>query len=448
LGVEIPRFVFLVKSPRVVIVGGGISGLSAGVALSNRGIPVIVIDQKPVMGGRAYSFRDTTTGDIVDNGQHVLIASYSHTLNFLRRIGTLHRLVIQPSLSILFHHPQRGFRRFTLPHLPSPFHFLVGILTCSLWSFRDRLRLLRAGARLMRSESTLGENLRGMTITQWLEHSGQNEELQRTFWNPLAIAIMNERPSVASASTFLVSLRKAFLHSRQSAAIALPTTDLSELYVQHAAEFIATHGGEVRCNADVDCVSMQGEKVIGVQLRGGELIGGRAVILAVPPHKLAPLLPGHVPFDAAAFSWSPIVSVHLWFETDFMSDDFIGIIGRSTQWLFNKRKINRESGEGGHVSAVTSAAYELVDKSNEEILSTVLGDIRKVYPHAMEPTHSLVIREKRATYSSNPVVDMNRPGHKTPIGNLFLAGDWTATGFPATIEGAVISGERCAAEIL
>ena len=428
--------------------GGGISGLSAGVALSERGIPVIVLDQKPVMGGRAYSFYDATSGDIVDNGQHVLIAGYSRTFNFLRRIGTLQQLTIQPSLSILFHHPQRGFRRLTLPHLPSPFHFLAGILTCSLWSFHDRLKLLRDGASFLKTEQRMNEELRDLTIKQWLDGAGQDEELQRTFWNPLAIAIMNEQPSVASALTFATSLRKAFLGSRLSAAIALPTTGLNELYVQHAAEFITSHGGEIRCNGDVDSVSVKAKSVLGVQLRGGEMVEGRAVILAVPPHKLRPLLPAEIPFDPTIFSWSPIVSVHLWFEKDFMNDDFVGIIGRTTQWLFNRRKINREAGKGGHVSAVISAAHELVDKSNEETLATVLTDIRSVYPQVTAPTHFLVIREKRATYSSNPTVDLQRPGHKTSMENLYLAGDWTATGFPATIEGAVISGERCAAEIV
>ncbi len=436
------------NSSRVIIVGGGISGLSAGIALSERDIPVLVLDQKPALGGRAASFRDATTGDIVDNGQHVLIAGYSHTLNFLRRIGTLEKLSIQPSLSILFHHPEKGFRRLTLPRLPPPIHLLFGILSCRLWSFRDRLLLLRGGASLLRSELKMNKKLRGMTITQWLEDVAQHEELQRTFWNPLAIAIMNERPSVASAGTFAASLRKAFLSSRMSASIALPTTDLSELYVQHAAEFIMMRGGEIRSNADVDHVQVEETKVTGVYLRSDELIRSRAVILAVPPHKLRPLLPAGIPFDPTIFSWSPIVSVHLWFEGDFMKDDFVGIIGRTTQWLFNKSKINREGRKGGHVSAIISAAHDVVDLTNEEILAIVLADIRSVYPQTMDPAHSLVIREKRATYSSNPIVDQQRPGHKTSIENLYLAGDWTATGFPATIESAVISGERCAAEIV
>jgi squalene-associated FAD-dependent desaturase len=434
----------------VVVVGGGLSGLAAAVGLVAASIPVILCEQRPAAGGRAFSFRDRETGEVIDNGQHVLLAAYSRTMDFLSTIGTRGHLAIQPVPVLRFHHPTRGFRSFRMAALPSPLNLLGGAVTTDLFGAADRLRLLRAGARLASFDTDSPGSVALMTIEQWLDGAGQSEELKRSFWEPLATAIMNEHIERACATVFLHSLRRAFLGARSGGALAFPTVGLSELYVDAAIRYIEKKGGRVRLGTPVARLTSLGETVPSVHLAGGEEIGCSAVILAVPPQALPGLLPENrgtlrLIASAAAMPASPIVSVHLWFPEDFMHVESLGLIGRRMQWVFNRRMISLEGDKhGGHVSAVISAARACVGWTNEELIRAACEDLRSVFgPAVGPPDHAVVIREKRATFSCTPAVEATRPGPGTPFRNLFLAGDWTATGLPATIEGAIASGERC-----
>ncbi|MBX2990594.1 MAG: hydroxysqualene dehydroxylase HpnE [Bacteroidetes bacterium] len=435
-------------SKPVVIVGGGLSGLAAAVELSSRNIPVVVLEQKPKLGGRAYSFVDETTGDVIDNGQHVLIAGYERTMRFLERIGTKHLLTIQNQPLLHFHHPRRGFCSFRIPDLPSPFHLLAGILSTDLFSWRDRLKLLRAGISLRTSDNDF--SLDTMTIEEWLDDTGQTDETKRSFWEPLAISIMNEHIAKASARVFIDSLRHAFLAERKNSAIAIPQVGLSELYVDDAVRFIRERGGEIRVIADVLQLEACDSRISHVKTRSGADVECSAVILSVPHYRLPDLMPPQLqPTNLTSFASvpnTPIVSIHLWFAIDFMPYDMLGLIGRRVQWVFNKRTINEEKGEGGHVSCVISAGDEFTGMSSDELVRIAVEDLQSVYPSVpLAPSHGVVIREKRATFSCTPESEKLRPNHQTGIANLFLAGDWTNTGLPATIEGAILSGERCAA---
>jgi hydroxysqualene dehydroxylase len=431
----------------VIIVGGGLSGLAAGVELTSRGVPILLLEQKSSLGGRAYSFKDSTTGDTIDNGQHVLLAGYTETLKFLETIGARALLDIQTRPSLLLHHPLKGFQRFRIPNLPAPLNLLWGILTFRVLSWVDRVRMIRAGVAIRRAESTPA--LRDMTIEQWLDSVGQSAECKRSFWVPLAISVMNEQIDRAAALTFVHALRVAFLTRRDHASLAIPRVGLSDLYVQPAQRYITSRGGDIRCDASVRQLMFNGELITGVRRVDGDEHACSAVILAVPSNKCTGVIPAglleHRQFTAMqSVPSSPIVSVHLWFARDFMHDEVVGLIGRTVQWLFNRRKINREQGKGGHVSAVISAAYEVVSYPNEELIRLVMEDLRSVYPRQdEEPYHAVVIREKRATFSSTPQIERLRPAQKTPVPNLFLAGDWTDTGFPATIESAVLSARCC-----
>jgi zeta-carotene desaturase len=440
----------------VVIVGGGLSGLAAGVWLSRRKISVLVLEQKPSPGGRAYSFTDTVTGETVDNGQHVLIAGYDATMRFLDDLGTRHLLATQPRPLLSLHHPEKGFRRLRFPALPSPLHLGWGFLTSDLFSMADRRRMLRAGRALLRWSERDAESIAPLTVDEWLSSVGQSAETRRSVWEPLAISIMNEHCRAASALVFVRSLRKAFLQHWQSAALAVPRVGLSELYVNDAVRVIRENGGDVRCSADVQDVQSENGMITGVRTRDAGVTACRAVILAVPSDRIRPLLPPEL--QSAGYldgleraPVSPIVSVHLWFEKDFMrADAVVGLIDRRIQWIFNKRTIAASGGAagirrpGGYVCAVISAANEFAGKTNEELTGIAAEDLRSVYGVRVGmPVRALVIREKRATFSPTPEFERMRPGPKTPVPNLFLAGDWTATGFPATIEGAVMSAERC-----
>lgn len=435
----------------VVIVGGGLSGLAAGVGLSSRGIPVLLLEQRPALGGRASSFIDEVTGDVIDNGQHVLIAGYVRTMRFLETIGTQDRLAVQKVPTLLFHHPRRGFCTFRQVSLPPPLNLFGGIILTDLFSTADKFRLLRAGAALRSFREEGSGAAAGMTVAQWLDAVGQSSETERSWWEPLAIAIMNEHIDVASALVFIRSLRTAFLAHPRGAALALPTVGLSELYVDAARSFIERHAGEVRCRTDVVATLAGEEGMLGVRTKEGEEIGCSALILAVPSLKAPALLPAHLReagflSEIESIPMSPIVSIHLWFRTDFMRQDHLGVIGKRIQWVFNRRRICREEAKagGGHVSVVISAGYEEAGMTNEQLSDLAWEDLRDIYGRVVSsPTHTVVLRERRATISCQPAVEKIRPGPRTPVHNLFLAGDWTATGYPSTIEGAITSGDRC-----
>ena len=439
----------------VIIAGAGLSGLAAGVLLSSRGVPVTVFEQKQFAGGRAYSFPDPRTGETVDNGQHVLIAGYDATLGLLELIGTRRLVRVQSRPRLFFHHPERGFRSLSLPPLPSPLHLLWGLLTSGLCTVCDRVRLLRAGMSLLNTDPAFEEELSGKTVAQWLELTGQSAETRRSLWEPLAIATMNEHCSTASATLFIHSIQKAFLHHWRSSAFAVPTVGLSQVFAEPAIEFIRGGGGQVHCGLGVKEPIVRNGIVDGVRLDDGSEREAAGVILAVPSHRVRAALPSELRESGFLSSvelipLSPIVSIHLWFASDFMgAEEMVGIIGRRIQWVFNRRAILGSADgisrnlAGGHICAVISAAREFVTMSNDGLVSVAIEDLCDVYgDSAASPTSSLVVREKRATFSSSPMTEKLRPGNATPIPNLFLAGDWTATGYPATIEGAIVSARR------
>jgi squalene-associated FAD-dependent desaturase len=424
----------------VIVVGGGLSGLAAAVDLSASGIPVLVLEQKPSLGGRARSFIDATTGDEIDNGQHLLIAGYTNTLAFLDRIGSRHLVDVQKQPLLPFNHPGRGFVELRLPHLPSPLHLLWGVLTTRLLSLPDRLALLRGGTAL---QFEAPEKADGLTIAGWLALHRQPAEACRCFWEPLAVAIMNEQMDRAPARLFLDALRQAFLRHRSDAALVFPRAGLSRLFADPASAFITQHGGELRCGTDVARIAVADGRVTGVVLKDSTVLPCSAVVLAVPPSRLQTLLPADAIEGLSTMAdgpASPIVSMHLWMESGFMNRDAIGLIGRRIQWVFRKER---------HVSVVISAAHEFVEMSNEDLVGLAVEDLRAVFGAEVEtPVHTVVIREKKATFLPLPGEENSRPGPQTQVSNLFLAGDWTNTGLPATIEGAILSGKEAVKQLL
>ena len=418
-----------------MIAGGGLSGLAAAVRLTSSGIPVILCEQRPRAGGRTSSFVDRVTGDAVDNGQHLLIAGYTRTLAFADLVGSLQLLHVQERPVLSYHHPVRGFVEFRLPRLTPPLNLLYGILTSSLFTRAERLAVLRAGLAMYRAVPA------DLTIAAWLDRTRQPASVRSSFWGPLAVSIMNERVETAQAAAFLDALRIAFLGHWHHAALVFPQAGLSAIFADPAIRYIEAHGGCVRCGTGVQMLVTEGGRVTAVRLRDASTIPCRAAILAVPHAEVVELYPkdAGVPEDLLRMSGapgSPIVSLHLWFREDFMDRDAVGLIGRTIHWVFRK---------GRHVALTISAAYDVVDMSREEIVAVAVRELREVFgPQVGTPYHSLVIRERRATISLTPAVAAGRPGVRTGSPNLFLAGDWTATGLPATIEGAIRSGEQAA----
>lgn len=448
----------------VLVVGGGFAGLSAGVALAQAGCRVRLIEQKPYLGGRARSFVDTTTGCVVDNGQHLFMGCYHDTLRFLETIGTLDRIRFQPRLTLQFLDRRGNASSLTCPNLPAPWHLLAGVLASDGFTAREKLEILHLGRALNSSSRDSSCPCGQLTVDEWLGRLGQSESLRRNFWDLLAIAAMNEDSRIASAAVFERVLRLALFRSPEDSRLGLAMTGLSECYAEAASHFIAAHGGSVETGCDVSSFLIAEGECRGVRLRDGVRLEARFVLSTVPCFSFVQLLPADVlraePFFERLLTLrpAPIISINLWFDQPITDQDFIGLRGTTVQWLFNKGKILSDAGlripdsglsRGSYISLVISGAHAHIERSKEDLLALALRELGELIPPSGEAKliHSLILKERFATFSPSPQAESVRPQLTTPVRGLYLAGDWTATGLPATIEGAVKSGYTAAQAI-
>jgi squalene-associated FAD-dependent desaturase len=437
----------------VLIVGGGFAGLAAGVALAGAGRQVRLLEQKPHLGGRAFSFLEPATGSVVDNGQHLLMGCYHQTLRFLDRIGTLDRVAFQPRLRMQFLERPGRLTTLECPRLPAPWHLLLGVLRSDSFTLPEKREIFRLGWALRGAEDSR-EGIDRLTVEEWLSALGQSEKLRRNFWDLLSIAALNEDPRRAAAVLFRRVVRLALFTSPADSRLAIPRVGLSECYTEAAASYIRARGGQVELGRNVTGFVVTEGVCEGVQLADGEKIAAATVVSAVPWFELVKLLPGDLLRAEPCFTNllalrpAPIISLNLWFDRPVTDLDFVGLRGTTVQWLFNKGKI-LGSGEN-HLTLVLSGAHAHVGRPKEELLGVALRDLGELLPAAREAKllHSLVIKERFATFSPGVGVEAVRPAAKTPVRGLYLAGDWTATGLPATIEGAVQSGYAAAEAVL
>ena len=450
----------------VIIIGGGLSGLSAAVELASQGISVLVLEERQRLGGRTYSFVDETTGDVVDNGQHLMMGCYKDTRWFLRTIGSDHLAALQRNLHIDFLHPQNGMSSLSCPSLPAPLHILWGLLGLGTLSLRDRLKLLKVGLELRKNPARIEPKLDSLTVDEWLNKLGQPEQNKKYLWDIIAIGSLNDDPRTVSALLFYRVLRAAFLGSRENSSMLVPRVGLSELFVEPSVRYLRSRGSDVLTGCGVEQLVLEGDRVSAVHCSDGVRRAARAIVSAVPAYALLPLLENSVRHSERSeesevttttlrslleslrrFESSPIITIYLWLDRPIIDSEFVALLDSSVQWIFNKSKIlNLQDSARQYLSLVISGAAEYVEMGKEEIVRLAMEDLRKAIPQAREARvmHSLVIKEKRATFSPKPGLEALRPSTKTQFENFFLAGDWTNTGYPATIEGAVMSGRRAA----
>jgi len=428
-------------TPDAIVIGGGCAGFAAATALTDAGARVLVLEARPGLGGRATAFTDPASGERVDNGQHILMGCYTGTLKFLDRIGAADRVRWQSGLKVSMIDRAGHHSVLSLPSLPSPLHFLAGVLTWDALNWSERLSVLRIGSMIKPT------NRLGISVRAWLEKNGQAPRLCELFWEPLALAALNQSIDQAEASHFIRVLERVFGPDPAAAALVLPAVPLDELYAEPSRAWLQQRGGEVRVNAHAKVV-VDGARVAGVRVRD-EIIEAPIVISTVPWHAFHQLF-DHVPAgleqtvaNASALASLPIVTVNLWFDDAVMDEPLVGLPGRNFQWIFDRRAI--VGGDASHLSLISSGAETIVAQTNEELTAIALREVRDALPAARtaQLRKSIAVREKRSTFSLAPDAPP-RPGTLTSVEGFLLAGDWIETGLPATIESAVISGHVAA----
>jgi len=346
-----------------------------------------------------------------------------------------------------FLHPDRGSAVFACAAAPSPLHLTLGALRYKHLSPGERLALVRGGLAIALGYRPTKPSR--ATVAEALAAAGQNQNLRTCFWNPLAIAVLNELPERASADLFAEVLRRVFFARAAASRIVFPRAGLSDVCAEPAARAIERAGGVIETGPTVRTVEIAAGRATGVSFAGRPPVRADAVILAVPPPALAALLPDERATaaglrDLGVFRAAPIVSVHLWFRERFAAPRMAGFLDGPIHWLFTP-PMQPESGR--YVTLVVSGAHELVAKPQDEVLRLACRELARYVPATagLEPADALVVKEPSATYAATPEEQAKRPGTATAIPNLFLAGDWISTGLPATLESAVVSGERAAA---
>ena len=419
-----------------------------------------MVEEAPRLGGRATAFTDRETGERVDNGQHVLFGCYRETYAFLEQVGAAHLAPLQSRLTLAMADTTGRMSRLECPDWRPPLHLAAGVLRWRAIPLRDRLSALRMGrvlldARRRGAEAVANGVAEHETVDAWLRRHGQTPAICEWLWHPLAVAALNESPRDAAARPFVRVLGEMFGPRPQDSAVGLPAAPLDEIFAEPARRFIEARGGRVIAKASAR-VEIDPRGGISAVRAGTDVIETTRVVSTVPWHAIGRIWAGDPPGplaailrNAVAMRSSPIVSVNLWLENVEL-ESFVGLIGGPMHWVFPKvRGSNGPKVVRSHLAMVSSGATDLVDLENAEITRIAVDQLQRSLPAlaSVNVVRSVVVREHRATFSVAPG-SPPRPGPETPIPGFYLAGDWTDTGLPGTIEGAALSGHRAASLVL
>jgi squalene-associated FAD-dependent desaturase len=448
-------------SPTVAIIGGGLAGLAAGCALADSDFRVTLFERRPYLGGRASSYQHPGTNEVVDNCQHVLLGCCTNLIQFYGRLGVQDRIRWYDRLTFL--EPGGRSSVIAASALPAPFHTSPSFLRAACLNLCDKLAIGRAMFALTFDDEFRQKDGSHLQLEQshesfldWLKRHQQTDRAIDRFWKTILVSALNEDLERISVRYAAQVVRESFLKSAEAGRMGVPTVPLSELYGV-AGGYIQSRSGEIRLRSAVESFEANAN---GIQLSAGdEKENFDFAVLAVSFDVLPRLLPQTPEANAlrsnlSHFESSPITGIHLWFDRQITDLDHTVLLDRMIQWMFHKSKLlasasRSDSADGSYVELVVSSSKNLVEKSKPEIVELALNEVREFFPAARNANlvKSTVIKEVNATYSPQPGVDAYRPTPETAWPRIFLAGDWIATGWPATMEGAVRSGYMAAESV-
>lgn len=440
--------------PRVVVVGGGLAGLAAAVALVDKDLDLVLLESRPRLGGRAGSFTDSTSGDLVDNCQHVSMCCCTNLQDFCRRVRI--ESLFEREASIAFVGPDNSVSMLAPGRLPAPLHTMGSFLKLKFLSLGEKLRIAR-GLLALANEKHAGKT---QSFADWLLEHSQTVRTINLFWSTVLVSALNERLDRMDVGHARKVFIDGFLANPEGSILEIPKVPLGELYGLNLERWLDEHNVNVRLKTGVRSISFEDTRSsASVLLRSGETIEADFVVAAVPFNRIVDLLDedsqARIPGlgEAAELEASPITGIHFWFDRSVCPLRHAVTVGRTIQWVFNHTLISGIRGpdpNGEYLQLVVSASRDFEGMSQTEIRDIALEELRELWPKTKEANlvRWRVVTEHGATFAVRPGVEDQRPAQRTPIDGFFLSGDWTDTGWPATMEGAVRSGYLAAEGIL
>ena len=429
--------------PTVAIAGGGLAGLAAACALADSGFRITLFERRPYLGGRASSYEHPGTGEVVDNCQHVLFRVCTNLVEFYRRIGVEDKIHWYEEMTFIEPGGRTSVMRAS--PLPAPLHTAPSFLRFPFLSVKDKIVISRAIVALTLTK----QSDTGRSFQDWLVQHRQTSNAIERFWKPILVSALSEDLDLISISYAAQVVRES-MKSPAARHMGVPSVPLTDLY-NRVGDYIRARGGEIRFRTSLEAFSSQPSHV-RIRVNDQEE-GFDYAVLALSFDTLARVLPetpqaASLRDDLTHFESSPITGIHLWFDRQITDLDHAVLLNRTTQWMFNKSRLLTTRGAaaagstGSYIELVVSASKSLIEKSRTEIVDLALNEVREFFPAARAANllKSTVIKEVHATYSPRPGIDAYRPQQITTWPRILLAGDWTATGWPATMEGAVRSG--------
>lgn len=437
-----------------MVIGGGLAGLSAACALAERGIAVTLIERRNYLGGRAFSFVDPHTGMELDNGQHVFLRCCTEYIDFLKRIEAFGQTTLQEQLHVTV--ADRSGKRGILSStrfLPAPLDVLPSLLLYRHLGLMDRIRIVRGMLSIRRTNRERErERLESMSFRDWLLQHGQNDGTIAALWELITLPILNDTIDAASAYMGIMAFQDSLLAGKGMADLGYSRVGLSTLVSEGARHYIESRDGRLIMGRRVSNLQMREGRVTGVRI-GEETITADAVISALPWDGLERLLASEdadTPLSTISppqLEWAPIVGLHIGYDRSVMDESFLTVVDSPIQWIFNRSLMQESADANSRLLVSISAAWREAGMTEEELREMAEAELRPVLPDTRNAsmTYFRVVKQPQATFRCLPGIQDQRPAQTTNVPGLFLAGDWTQTGWPATMESAVRSGNLAAA---
>lgn len=431
---------------KIVILGGGYAGLSAATELTLCGHAVTVLESRNMLGGRAHSFTEPRTEEETDNAQHVLMGCYHESRKLIDTLGVSDRLLLPASLDVPYV-SNRGPSELKAPAIPAPWHLLVALIGFKELSWADRWSAARLSFRLQLGQKPFATE----TVAAWLQRWDQTPNSIRAIWEPLCLAALNEPIATATATLFATVVSRALLGSADDSKILISKVGLSQLFAPQVEQLLNLCGAKIERNKVVSKLHFDGPRLARVETQDGASYEADHFVSALPWNALRGLLPADSALAAQCreIKDAPIVSVQLWLDRLIMDRPFIGFLDSPLHWIFSSSHIHGpqpDAKNGYRYALIISGATDLIDMPSDQIEALALRELHRLLPlsQGTRVLHRLIYKSRAATFATTPEIEPLRPNTATVWPNFWLAGDWTNTGIPATIEGAIASGRTAA----